>query len=119
MPELRFIDETIEVEYDAPTLLEKVPRCPARFRWQEQEFQIVKLLAEWQDFRRRGRLARNMTPPHKSRAERVGSWGVGRFFFRVQTACGRIFEIYYDRAPVDATDRKGRWVLYTERLESS
>ncbi len=116
MPLLRFIDEPIEVEHLGSPLLEKVPRCPARFRWQGQEFAISELLAEWQDFRRRGRMARNMAPPHKSRAERVGSWGVGRFFFRVRVESGRVFEIYYDRAPVDADDRKGRWVLYAERL---
>lgn len=115
-PMMRFIDEPIEVEQGGQALLEKVPRCPLRFRWQGQDFEIVETLAEWQDFRRRGRMARNMTPPHRSRAERVGSWGVGRFYFRVRTACGRVFEIYYDRAPVDADDRKGRWVLYAERL---
>jgi hypothetical protein len=118
-PSLRFIDEPIEVEHAGQPLLEKVPRCPARIRWQGQEFEIVELLAEWQNFIRRGRMARNMTPPHKTRAERVGSWGVGRFFFRVRTASGRVFEIYYDRAPTDAGDRKGRWVLYAERLTTS
>ncbi len=114
--QLRFIDEPIEVIYKLPPLLEKAPGCPDQFKWGEQTFEISELLAEWQDYRRRGRMARNMTPPHKSHAERVGSWGVGRFFFRVRTVGGRIFELYYDRAPVDVDDRKGRWVLYTEQL---
>lgn len=115
-PQLRFIDEPIEVSYKHAPLLEKKPGCPDQFKWGEQTFEISEVLAEWQDFHRRGRMARNMTPPHKTHAERVGSWGVGRFFFRVRTTNGRIFELYYDRAPVDVDDRRGRWVLYTERL---
>ena len=115
-PTMRFIDELIEVQFDSPPLLEKSPPCPQGFIWQSQLFRIVELLAEWKDFRRRGRMGRNMIPPHLSRAERIGSWGVGRFFFRVRTDGGRIFEIYFDRAPADAGDRKGSWVLFGERL---
>jgi len=115
-PTMRFIDEPIEVIFDSPPMLEKSPPCPQGFTWQLQTFQIVELLAEWKDFRRRGRMGRNMIPPHLSRAERIGSWGVGRFFFRVRTDGGRIFEIYFDRAPADAGDRKGSWVLFGERL---
>ena len=115
-PTMRFIDEPIEVQFDSPPLLEKSPPYPQRFTWQSETFRIVELLAEWKDFRRRGRMGRNMIPPHLSRAERIGSWGVGRFFFRVRTEGGRIFEIYFDRAPADAGDRKGSWVLFGERL---
>jgi hypothetical protein len=115
-PTMRFIDEPIEAQFDSPPLLEKSPPCPQGFIWQSQIFRIVELLAEWKDFRRRGRMGRNMIPPHLSRAERIGSWGVGRFFFRVRTEDGRIFEIYFDRAPADAGDRKGSWVLFGERL---
>ena len=115
-PSMRFIDEPIEVIFDLPPMLEKSPPCPQGFIWQMQTFRISELLAEWKDFRRRGRMGRNMIPPHLSRAERIGSWGVGRFFFRVRTEGGRIFEIYFDRAPADAGDRKGSWVLFGERL---
>jgi hypothetical protein len=114
--QIRFIDEPIEVSYEQPPLLEKKPGCPDQFTWNGQTFTISELLAEWQDFKRRGRMARNMSPPHKTHAELVGSWGVGRFFFRVRTIEGRIFELYYDRAPIDVDDRKGRWVLFTERV---
>ncbi len=115
-PQMRFIGEPIEVEHDGKPLLEKAPPCPARFTWQGQTYEVVELLAEWRDYRRRGNMARNMTPPHKARAERVGSWGVGRFHFRVAVAGGRVFEIYYDRAPSSADSRKGAWLLYAERL---
>jgi len=115
-PSMRFIDEPIEVRFDSPPQLEKSPPCPQGFTWHSETFRIVELLAEWKDFRRRGRMGRNMIPPHLSRAERIGSWGVGRFFFRVRTDASRIFDIYFDRAPGDASDRKGSWVLFGERL---
>lgn len=117
-PTMRFIDEPIEAVFDSPPLFEKSPPCPAGFIWNDETFTIIELLAEWKDFRRRGRMSNNMIPAHLSRAQRTGSWGVGRFFFRVRTAGGRIFEIYFDRAPMDAGDRKGRWVLFGERFEN-
>lgn len=112
----RFIDEPIEVIYKQQPLLEKKPSCPDGFIWQGEEYVIEALLAEWQDFRRKGRMARNMIPEHAARASRTGSWGVGRFFFRVRVNGGRIFDLYYDRAPSSVDDRKGRWVLYRERM---
>ena len=115
-PSLRFIGEPIEVILDSPPLLEKSPPCPDGFIWRGETFRIVELIGEWKDFRRRGRMSKNMIPEHSSRAERVGSWGVGRFFFRVRTDVGRVFEIYYDRAAQGAGDRKGRWVVFGERL---
>src|SRR3990172_12765412 len=118
-PSMLFIDEPIDVQFDSPPLLEKSPPCPQGFIWQSETFRIVELLAEWKDFRRRGRMGRNMIPPHLSRASRIGSLGVGRFFFQVRTTDSRIFEIYYDRGIVDADDRKGSWVLFSERLTNS
>jgi hypothetical protein len=56
----------------------------------------------------------NMRPEHAAVAERRGSWGVGRDYYRVLTDSGRIFDIYYDRAPKDAGRRKGAWFLYRE-----
>jgi hypothetical protein len=35
----------------------------------------------------------------------------------VRTGEGRVFELYYDRAPKDADDRHGHWVLYVEILD--
>jgi hypothetical protein len=112
--EPRFIAEEIAVEFDRPPALEKKPGCPNRFTWQGEQFEIVEMLQEWHDFRRRGRMAQNMRPAHAAVAEHRGSWGVGRDYFRVRTGVGRVFDLYYDRAPKDAARRKGAWFLYRE-----
>lgn len=110
-----FIDEPIEVEFDTPPVREKAPSCPQRFTWREQGFTITGVHEEWVDFARRGRMASNMAPPHISSATRIGSWGVGRYYFRVMVDTGQLFEIYYDRAPKDVDNRKGGWFLKGER----
>jgi hypothetical protein len=112
---LHFLDLPIEVVYLQPPILEKEPGCPDGFIWSGQEYRVIELLAEWRDNRRRGRMARNMSPEHAERALLKGSWGVGRFFFRVRVDSGQVFEIYYDRAPLGADDRKGHWFIYLER----
>jgi len=111
---LRFIGEPVTVEFDKPPLLEKQPGCPDRFVWREQTYPIVALLAEWRELGRRGRMGRNMTPEHAALAAQRGSWGVGRFYFRVRTGSGRVFDLYYDRAPKDVESRKGAWFLFRE-----
>ena len=115
--ETRFLSEAIEVAFDEEPLLEKKPGCPDRFVWGDETFEIVEMLTEWHDYRRRGRMAQNMRPERLARASRQGSWGVGRDYYRVRTAGGRIFDLYYDRSPKDADHRKGSWVLYVEILE--
>ncbi len=111
---LRFIDEPIETEFDQPPALEKRPGCPDRFIWRDNTYRIVEKLAEWHDYQRRGRMARNMRPEHAATALRRGSWGVGRDYYRVRTDTDQIFDLYYDRAPRHAGDRKGSWILYRE-----
>jgi hypothetical protein len=59
-------------------------------------------------------MARNMRPEHAAKAAAHGSWGVGQFYFRVRTQQGRIFDLYYDRAPKDVDRRKGAWFLDKE-----
>ncbi len=111
---IRFIDDAIRVEFDQPPVFEKTPPCPQRFAWLEETLVVEEMLAEWSDFNRRGRMARNMQPGHAAVAASRGSLGVGRFFFRVRVTDGRIFDIYYDRAIQDADRRKGQWVLWRE-----
>lgn len=111
---LHFIGEAITVEFDEPPLWEKKPGCPNRFQWQGETHTITEKLSEWFDYTRRGRAARNMQPQHAAVAASRGSWGVGRYYFQVRTADARFFELYYDRAPKGADERKGAWFLVSE-----
>jgi hypothetical protein len=111
---IQFYDQPIQPVFKVAPLHEKSPDCPDAFTWKDEFHAIVEQLAEWHDFTRRGRSARNMQPAHAAVAAGRGSLGVGRFYFRVRVASGRIFDIYYDRAPKDADHRKGEWFLYRE-----
>jgi hypothetical protein len=112
--DVRFIDVPITVHYSEQPLLEKKPRCPDGFTWEGEVFSIQEMLMEWVDYTRRGRMARNMSDAHAMAAASKGSWGVGRFFFRVKTSTSRVFDIYYDRAPKGIDNRKGQWFLFQE-----
>jgi hypothetical protein len=111
---IRFIEEPIEVSFEQTPLLEKVPNCPGGFTWREASFAVVELISEWHDYTRRGRMARNLRPEHAAAAERRGSWGVGQAYYRIRTDSGRVFDLYYDRAPRDVHHRKGGWHIYQE-----
>ena len=111
---LRFIGQGIQAQFDREPALAKRPGCPDRFVWQDRTYRIVEKLSDWHDYSRRGRMARNMRPEHAATASHRGSWGVGRDYFRVRTDTGRVFDLYYDRAPKNAGDRKGAWFLYRE-----
>ena len=114
MKPIRFIDEPISVHFDRPPVVAKKPSCPNAFEWRETRYEIAEMLSEWHDYRRRGRMAVNMRPEHAAQAARRGSWGVGRFYFRVRVESGQIFDLYYDRAPKDVDRRKGEWILFRE-----
>jgi hypothetical protein len=116
----RFVGDEIEVIHDRPPALEKRPGPPDGFVWQGRTYRVARVLREWHDYRRRGRMARNMRPTHAAAAARRGSWGVGRDYYQVRTDGGRIFELYYDRAPQGAGRGAGAWFLYRElRAEDS
>jgi hypothetical protein len=114
---IQFIDEPIEVTFKEAPVYEKRPDCPQTFTWRGETYVVEEALSEEQDFDRRGKSTRNMEPAHLQSAIKVGSWGVGRYSFYVRVAGGRIFEIYYDRAPQNAGDRKGHWFLKGERAQ--
>jgi hypothetical protein len=111
---IKFIGQEVQVEFDKTPTLEKRPPAPDHFFWEGEDFHTESVLSEWQDFGRRGRMARNMRPHNAAKALRRGSWGVGRFYFRVLTKSGRIFDLYFDRAPKNVEDRKGSWFLDRE-----
>ncbi len=109
-----FYTEPIQPVFDTPPIYQKTPPCPNGFIWRDQTLRIVNLRSQWVDYARRGRMAKNMQPAHASVASRRGSWGVGRFHFEVEVEGGRVFVIYYDRAPKDAFDRIGSWFVFGE-----
>lgn len=109
-----FYTEPIQPVFDTPPTYQKTPPCPNGFIWRDQTFRIINLRSQWVDYARRGRMAKNMQPAHAAVASRRGSWGVGRFSFEVEVEGGRVFVIYYDRAPKDAFDRIGSWFVFGE-----
>jgi hypothetical protein len=111
---LQFIGDEISVEFDRERLPLKKPTAPDRFRWAESVFHVAQVISAWREFERKGRFARNMQPHNLRAAAKRGSWGVGRFYFRVEVRGGRVFDLYYDRAPDDAADRLGHWFLFRE-----
>ncbi len=117
MKPLHFIGAPVEVVFDSAPLLEKKPHCPDGFVWEGQSWRVERVITEWFNFDRRGRAERNMRPAHAGRAAIRGSWGVGKFYYRVQVTGGRIFELVYDRAPEDADRGKGTWFLLMELEE--
>lgn len=110
----KFIGVPIKVEFEKEPLYKKKPGCPDRFLWDEQVYTISEMISTWYDYGRSGSMAHNMRPANLAKALKRGSWGVGRFYFRVRTDSERIFELYYDRAPKDAGDREGSWFLDRE-----
>lgn len=115
---VRFIGEQIDVLFEKTPTFEKSPGCPDGFIWQGETHRILELRNAWRDVSRRGRFEHNMKPTHAARAARRGSWGVGRFYFRVRVADGRFFELYYDRAPKGVDQRKGAWFLRCELADA-
>jgi hypothetical protein len=109
-----FIGEEIKVRFDIPPVRQKTPPCPDGFVWNDHPYNIIEKLAEWADFARRGRSARNMQPAHAAAAAGRGSLGVGRFYFRVRVDSDQVFDLYYDRTIKDVDDRLGHWFLYRE-----
>ncbi len=113
----QFLGEVITVEFDQAPATIKNPYCPQRFTWRDTELKVVELLEEWRDPSRKGRMARNQREAHLQRSRQVGSWGVGRIYFRVRVQDGRHFDLYYDRAPAGGYP-EGRWFLFRELAEA-
>ncbi len=113
-----FISEFISVSFNKLPQFSKKPPCPDVFTWQERTYHVSACLSERTDFSRSGRMVNNMQPQHAQVAGNRGSWGVGKFYFDVQTQENLFFRIYYDRAPKDAFDRKGKWILLAELKDS-
>ena len=114
---LHFLDQPIEPLFETPPAREKTPACPDGFVWEGKTYRVTEMLSSWSDFKRRGKMARNMRPAHAEAAATRGSLNVGRFYFRVKVDSGQIFDIYYDRAMKNVDERKGQWFVYREMGE--
>lgn len=114
---IHFLDHPIEVLFDTPPVREKTPDCPNGFIWNDKTYRVLEMLSAWSDFKRRGKMARNMRPEHATVAASRGSLNVGRFYFRVRVDTNQIFDIYYDRAMKNVDERKGQWLIYRELEE--
>lgn len=114
---MRFIGEEVTVELPDRPYLEKKPPAPVAFTWGKTRFVVAKMLAEWHRYGQADRQSGSGRPPYSVRSgRRQGSWGVGRAYFRLRAGCGRIFDLYYDRAP-KGQRRTGTWVLWRELSE--
>ncbi len=116
---LRFIGEEIQVQFDSASFPLKKPNPPDHFTWGQKELRVAVVLSAWTEYERKGRFTRNMAPHNLRVAKKRGSWGVGRFYFRVEVQDGRVFDLYYDRAPDDSSDRLGHWFLWREMQPAS
>ncbi len=118
----RFIGVSVEVVYDRPPALEKRPGPPDGFIWEGRTYHVVAVLQEWHDYHLRGKslafYVKERGSYRAKAAERRGTWGVGRDYYRVRTAEGEVFDLYYDRAPHGPGERKGAWFLWRQILES-
>jgi len=114
---VQFVGEEISAQFDEAPMLSKKPGPPSSFHWGQESFRVTETISQWFDYDRKGRMAKNMKDQNLRQAKRKGSWGVGRYYFRVRTDLDRVFDLYYDRAPKDASDREGHWFLWREMEE--
>lgn len=103
----RFIGEPIAPSFDDTVVVRRLSTLHG-FTWNEQFFPIAEVLRNW----------RESSPPRWRRRGKRASlrWHVstlGRDYFRVRVADGRIFELFYDRQMLD-NRLSGRWVLWRE-----
>lgn len=111
---IAFIDEEIEAIYDEPPLHAKKPNPPDGIRWRGEDHRVSELISSWVDYSRKGRMSKNMQPHNLRQAAKHGSWGVGKFYFRLMLQEGRVFDLYYDRAPESVEARAGTWIIWRE-----
>ena len=112
--DVRYIGKEIIPGYTNGVLFVKDPACPDFFMQDQQIYVVKQVLSEWRDYQRKGNKTHNMRESHLQRAHLKGSWGTGRYYFRVETECGHTFEIYYDRTPSSRQNKFGHWVLFKE-----
>ena len=95
--ERRFFGQVIEVERDDES------RAPVAFAFKGERHEVAEVLTYWQDhgFPNDGRKHRWIQRRHRN-------------YYRVRTAEGRVFEIYFDRGVNVENPKYLRWYVTKE-----
>jgi hypothetical protein len=111
-----FVGAAIEVGHDTPPAVAKRPGPPDEIVWQDQRLRVVAVLREWHDYRPRGSTKSFYVKERGSyralAAQRRGSFGVGRDYYRLRLSSGEVFDVYYDRSPRAGQGGRGGWYLW-------
>lgn len=91
---MKFISQPVDVREASS------PRRPVSFVWNETEYVVEEIIAQWQDWNFPGGVS---TKDWKSRRHRN--------CFHVRTADGSEFELYLERG---TKLQQGKWYLYTK-----
>ena len=111
---MQFIGHEITVTLPSGFSLEKKPPVPESFQWQGKLHTVTEMLAMWHRYGKPEIRTQGGRPPYFVRSGRTqGSWGKGRVYYRIRTKNGRLFDLYYDRAP-KGQRRAGSWILWRE-----
>jgi len=111
---MQFIGREISVKLPSGFSLEKKPPVPDTFNWHGKIHSVVEMLANWHRYGKPEIRTQGGRAPYFVRSGRSqGSWGQGRVYYRVRTEEGRLFDLYYDRAP-KGQRRAGAWFLWRE-----
>ena len=103
---LHFLDQPIQIIFDTPPALEKAPDPPNGFIWEGKTYRVIEMLSAWTDFKRRGRMARNMQPEHAAAASSRGSLNVGRYYFRLRVIVHPAVELRDEPEEVELLDER-------------
>lgn len=111
---MNFVGGEITVRLPDGFSYEKKPPVPEAFQWRGSLHPVVEMLATWHRYGKAEIRTQGGRDPYYVRSGGTqGSWGQGRVYYRVRTEEGRLFDLYYDRAP-KGKRRAGAWFLWRE-----
>lgn len=102
-----FISAEITPIFKSQPLVRRRAGAPDAFLWNGERFEVVETLRKWSEagepwWRRR-----------RWRNRRQHASSLGRDYYRVRAAGGRIFDLYYDRR-LEGRALGGIWILWRE-----
>lgn len=99
-----FVGEAITPEkgsFDPAAMSAGEPGLPAGVTWRGRRFDVVRVLEKW----------KTTSPCRHGSGERY----VRRHWWRVETACGRVLELYFDRTAKRGQSRMRWWLASISR----